>query len=51
MESDTGKTIKRKKEGLIFMSERFIVDTAGTLIDIETRNTYDYVSKVCPLLN
>ena len=33
------------------MSERFIVDTAGTLIDMETRNTYDYVSEVCPLLN
>ena len=33
------------------MTERFIVDTAGTLIDMETRNTYDYVSEVCPLLN
>ena len=32
-------------------NERFIVDTAGTLIDMETRNTYDYVSEVCPLLN
>ena len=33
------------------MTERYIVDDAGTLIDIETRNTYDYVSEVCPLLN
>ena len=33
------------------MSERFIMDDAGTLIDMETRTTYDYVSEVCPLLN
>lgn len=33
------------------MAERFIVDDAGTLIDMQTRNTYDYVSDVCPLLN
>lgn len=33
------------------MTERFIVDDAGTLIDMQTRNTYDYVSEVCPLLN
>jgi len=33
------------------MTERYMVDDAGTLIDIETRNTYDYVSDVCPLLN
>ena len=32
-------------------NERFIVDTAGTLIDMETRNTYDYVSDVVDLLN
>ena len=31
--------------------KRFIVDDAGTLIDMETRNTYDYVSEVLPLLN
>ena len=31
--------------------KRFMVDDAGTLIDITTRNTYDYVSDVCPLLN
>lgn len=31
--------------------KRFMVDDAGTLIDIQTRNTYDYVSDVCPLLN
>ena len=33
------------------MTEQFIIDDAGTLIDIETRNTYDYVSEVCPVLN
>ena len=33
------------------MIERFIVDTAGTLIDMVTRDTFDYVSEVCPLLN
>lgn len=33
------------------MTERFIVDDAGTLIDMQTRNTYDYVSDVCPVLN
>ena len=33
------------------MSERFMVDDAGTLIDKETRDTYDYVSDVCDLLN
>lgn len=33
------------------MTERFIVDDAGTLIDMSTRNTYDYVSDVCGLLN
>lgn len=32
-------------------NERFIVDTAGTLIDMETRNNYDYVSELLPLLN
>ena len=33
------------------MTERYIIDTCGTLIDMETRNTYDYVSEVCDLLN
>lgn len=33
------------------MTERYIIDDAGTLIDLETRNTYDYVSDVCPVLN
>ena len=32
-------------------NKRFMVDDAGTLIDMETRNTYDYVSDVCELLN
>jgi uncharacterized coiled-coil protein SlyX len=30
---------------------RFIVDDAGTLIDMETRDTFDIVEEVCPLLN
>ena len=33
------------------MSERFMIDDAGTLIDLETRDTYDYVSDVLGLLN
>ena len=33
------------------MTERFMVDDCGTLIDMESRNTYDYVSDVCGLLN
>ena len=33
------------------MTERFMVDDAGTLIDMETRDTFDYVSDVCGLLN
>ena len=33
------------------MTERFIIDDCGTLIDIQTRNTYDYVTDVCPVLN
>ena len=33
------------------MSERFMVDDAGTLIDLETRDTFDYVSDVVELLN
>ena len=32
-------------------NERFIIDTAGTLIDMMTRNTFDYVSDVVDLLN
>ena len=36
---------------MISMGERFIVDDAGTLIDMESRTTYDYVSEVCPVLN
>lgn len=33
------------------MAERFMVDDAGTLINMETRDTYDYVEEVCPVLN
>jgi len=40
-----------KEKGVIRMTERFIIDDCGTLIDIQTRNTYDYVNDVCPLLN
>ena len=32
-------------------TERFMVDDCGTLIDMTNRNTYDYVSDVCGLLN
>ena len=32
-------------------NKRFMIDDAGTLIDMRTRETYDYVSDVCPLLN
>ena len=33
------------------MTERFIIDDAGTLIDMQTRDAFDYVSDVCGLLN
>ena len=33
------------------MSERFMVDDAGTLIDVQTRDMFDIVEEVCPLLN
>ena len=33
------------------MTDRFIIDSCGTLIDMKTRNTYDYVSDVVELLN
>ena len=33
------------------MSERFIIDDTGTLIDMQTRDAYDYVSDVSDLLN
>lgn len=32
-------------------AKRFMVDNAGTLIDMHTRDTFDYVSDVCGLLN
>ena len=31
--------------------KRFMIDDAGTLIDMESRDTYDYVSDVVDLLN
>ena len=33
------------------MTERFMTDDCGTLIDMHTRDTFDYVSDVCNLLN
>ena len=33
------------------MTDRFIIDDAGTLIDTYNRNTYDYVTEIAPLLN
>ncbi len=33
------------------MDERFLVDDCGTLIDMVSRDTYDYVGDVCSLLN
>jgi len=33
------------------MTDRFIIDDCGTLIDTYNRNTYDYVSDIVPLLN
>ena len=32
-------------------NKRFMIDTAGTLIDMVTRDTFDYVSDVVGLLN
>ena len=33
------------------MTEKWMVDDCGTLIDKETRNTYDYVSDMVDILN
>ena len=33
------------------MAEKWMVDTCGTLIDKETRDVYDYVDEICPILN
>ena len=33
------------------MDKRFIIDTCGSLMDMSTRNCYDYVSDVVGLLN
>ena len=32
-------------------NKRFMIDDAGTLIDMRTRETYDYVSDICSVLN
>ena len=32
-------------------TKRFMLDDCGTLIDMQTRDTFDYVSDVCNLLN
>ena len=34
-----------------FLHERYMVDDAGTLIDKQTGNIYDYVEELLPLLN
>lgn len=33
------------------MTEVWIVDDCGTLINMQTRDTFDYVSDVCDVLN
>lgn len=33
------------------MSERFIVDTVGSVVDVVNRDFYDYASDLVPLLN
>lgn len=33
------------------MTERYMVDDAGTLIDLHTRQTYDIVEELCTKLN
>lgn len=33
------------------IEKRFIVDDCGTVIDVQTRDTFDYVSEVVDLLN
>ncbi len=33
------------------MTDRFIIDDCGTLIDTYNRNTYDYVTEIAPILN
>ena len=33
------------------MTDRFIIDDCGTLIDMQTRDMFDIVEEVCPLLN
>ena len=32
-------------------NNRFMLDDAGTLIDMQTRDMFDIVEEVCPLLN
>ena len=44
------RTIAERME-VLRMTNRFIIDDAGTLIDMQTRDTFDYVSDVCGLLN
>ena len=34
-----------------FLHERYMVDDAGTLIDKQTGNIYDYVEELLPILN
>ena len=42
---------EENKQLKIKQNDRFIIDDAGTLIDMTNGNNYDYVDEVCPLLN
>lgn len=33
------------------MTERYMIDDAGSLIDMETRDSYDYMSEIVDILN
>lgn len=46
------ENIKLKKGDNFRMNNgRFMVDDCGTLIDLQTRNTYDYVDEIVDFLN
>lgn len=49
---NAGRIVGDLRGGKEDMTEkRFMVDDAGTLIDMQTRNTYDYVTDIVELLN
>jgi hypothetical protein len=41
----------KKRGGKVKMIEKWMVDDAGTLINIETRNTYDFMEDIVDILN